>query len=669
MTHRPPGLLRARMDADLLMMVCTAGHVDHGKTRLVRLLTGCNTDRLKEEQERGLTIELGFAPCLLQGEICVGIVDVPGHEKFVRNMVAGVSGIDMCILVVAADDGVMPQTIEHLQIMELVGVRHGMVALTKIDMVSPERVSEVSVQVRELVAGGFMEGARVCPVSSETLQGFDGFYEELVEQAGRLTRRRSDHVFRMPVLNSFSSEGFGNVVTGIPVEGNVEIGQQVELVPGNHRGKVRGLQRFLRDAAEGGYGQCLAVNVPEFGKLQPQRGQVLCLPGYLAPVQSLHLVVRTVSGIDRPLKNAEEVVFHTGTSETRGKLYLLEGKTLGADQVGLADIVLTSPVVAAVHDKYIIRRSSPARTVAGGDIIGARADTKRERRSHAVEGLRAFLDFFAGVEPSSSERLSREIEYYLLGDGVTATSLARIARGTLIGEATAKEHLDGLIAAGRVLELGSDRQYLHADRYTWCRERAADRVREATDAGGALNLTISDLRQGYDWPLPVWNRIQEELEGEGLIQRSGDRYVLKGAVQEADDGLDDAERAVLTRILELYRESGFKSPRPEELPDLLCASPQPIDKLVKLLIAREELFRLSKNVYLSREYVIKAEDLVVSIIEDKGVLDSGEFKHHIGSSRKYALAILDFLDTRMVTTRMGNNRRLTRNYRNNMLAR
>ncbi len=668
MTHRPPGLLRARQDADLLMMVCTAGHVDHGKTRLVRLLTGCNTDRLKEEQERGLTIELGFAPCLLQGEICVGIVDVPGHEKFVRNMVAGVSGIDMCVLVVAADDGVMPQTIEHLQIMELVGVRHGMVALTKIDMVGPERVEEVSAQVRELVAGGFMEGARICPVSSETLEGFDGFYEELVAAAGRLTRRRSDHVFRMPVLNSFSSEGFGNVVTGIPVEGNVEIGQQVELVPGNHRGKVRGLQRFLRDASEGGYGQCLAVNVPEFGKLQPQRGQVLCLPGYLEPVQSLHLLVRTVSGIDRPLKNAEEVVFHTGTSETRGKLYLLEGKTLGADSIGLADIVLSSPVVAAVHDKYIIRRSSPARTVAGGDIVGARGDTKRARRKHAAEGVRSFLDFFAGVEPSSAERLSREIEYYLLGDGVIATTLARIARGALVGEATAREHLEELIEAGRVLELASD-LFLHADRYAWCRERAAERVREATGAGGVLNLTISDLRQGYDWPLPVWNRIQEELEGEGLIQRSGDRYVLKGAVQEADDGLEDAERDLLKRILELYRESGFKSPRPEELPGLLRAQPQRVEKLLKLAIAREELFRLSKNVYLSREYVIKAEDLVVSIIEDKGVLDSGEFKHHIGSTRKYALAILDFLDTRMVTTRMGNNRRLTRNYRNNMLAR
>jgi len=668
MTHRPPGLLRPRQDADLVMMVCTAGHVDHGKTRLVRLLTGCNTDRLKEEQERGLTIELGFAPCLLQGDVCVGIVDVPGHEKFVRNMVAGVSGIDMCVLVVAADDGVMPQTVEHLQIMQLVGVRRGIVALTKIDLVSPERVEEVAEEVRELVAGGFLEGGRICPVSSETLEGFDGFYEALVESAGQLERRRSQHVFRMPVLNSFSSEGFGNVVTGIPVEGSVEIGQQVELVPGEHRGKVRGLQRFLRDASEGGFGQCLAVNVPEFGKLQPKRGQVLTLPGYLEPVQSLHLLVRTVPGIDRPLKNAEEVVFHTGTSETRGKLYLLEGKTLAAESLGLADLVLAGPVVAAVHDKYILRRSSPARTVAGGDIVGARPGTQRARRRHADEGLRAFLDFFAGVEPSSPERLERELEYFLLGEGVTATTPARIARGALVTEATAREHLARLVEGGRVVALASD-HFVHAERFTRCRELAAERVREATGVGGVLNLSIADLRQGYDWPAPLWSRIQEELEEEAGIRRSGDKYVLAGAASEADDGLEEAERALLGRILELYRKTGFQSPRPEELPDLLRASPQRVEKLLKLAFARESLFRLGKNVVLSREHVMQAEDLVVAIIEEKGVLDSGDFKHHIGSTRKYALAILDFLDTRMVTTRMGNNRRLTRNYRSNMLPR
>jgi len=368
MTHKPPGLLRARMDADLQMMICTAGHVDHGKTRLVKLLTGCSTDRLKEEQERGLTIELGFAPCVLAGEVCVGIVDVPGHEKFVRNMVAGVSGIDMAVLVVAADDGVMPQTVEHLQIMELVGVRHGMVALTKTDLVAAERVEDVARQVRELLAGTFMAGARVCPVSSETLDGFLELYDGLVEEVRGLSRRRSAHVFRMPILNTFSSEGFGSVVTGIPVDGTIANGQRVELVPGGEVGSVRGIQRFLRDASAGGFGQCLAVNVPDFGKIRPRRGQVLCLPGHLRAAQVFELRVKVVAGIERPLRNAEEVVFHTGTSEERGKLYLLEEKTLGPGAIGLASIVLSKPVPAVAHDRYIVRRSSPARTIARGSL-------------------------------------------------------------------------------------------------------------------------------------------------------------------------------------------------------------------------------------------------------------------------------------------------------------
>jgi selenocysteine-specific elongation factor len=668
MTHRPPGLLRARMDADLSMMICTAGHVDHGKTRLVKLLTGCNTDRLKEEQERGLTIELGFAPCLLKGEICVGIVDVPGHEKFVRNMVAGVSGIDLAVLVIAADDGVMPQTIEHLEIMELVGVRRGMVALTKIDLVAPERVEEVTAEIAEFLAGSFLDGARICPVSSETLEGFDGFYEGLVAAAGSLTRRRSDHIFRMPVLNSFSSEGFGNVVTGIPVEGEIEIGTQVELVPGGHRGKVRGLQRFLRDATEGGYGQCLAVNVPEFGKLRPERGQVLSLPGYLEPASSFDLLVRTVAGIDRPLRNAEEMVFHTGTSETRGKLYLLEEKTLSAETVALATIVLASPVVAAVHDKYIIRRSSPARTVAGGEICGVRGEARRSKGKRAASRVRAFLDFFSGIDRSSEERLTREIEFFLLGEGVAAVTLSVMARGALITEAVAEERLGQLVEEGRVLKISSD-LYLHAERYRWCRDQITERVKETVERGDQLKLSITDLRKGYDWAPPLWNRIQEELEGEELISRSGDQYVLRGAVREVDDGLEEGDRRLVKKLLELYRESGFSSPRPGELPDLLRTSPAKIEHLLGLLVVREELFRLSKNVVLAREWLAKAEDIVVEIIGESGVLDSGDFKGHIGSTRKYALAILDYLDTRMVTVRMGNIRRLTGNYRKNMLPR
>jgi selenocysteine-specific elongation factor len=300
----PPGALRPGAEPDIVMMVCTAGHVDHGKTRLVNLLTGCQTDRLKEERERGLTIELGFAPCVLGDGIGVGIVDVPGHEKFIRNMVAGVSGIGMTILVIAADDGVKPQTVEHLRILEFMGVSRGMVALTKTDLVTPDRLRETLAEVREFLKGTFLEGATVCPVSAETFEGYPEFYSALAGEVRHLVKQRREGVFRMPVEQVFSRKGQGLVVMGIPIEGSIAVGDQVELVPGGQAGRVRGVQQFGRDTGRGEYGQCLALNIPDLAKTPPSRGRVLGPPGYLAARHSFHVRLHAVPGLEHPLKNA-----------------------------------------------------------------------------------------------------------------------------------------------------------------------------------------------------------------------------------------------------------------------------------------------------------------------------------------------------------------------------
>jgi len=299
MAQKPPGLFDPAGRSDLIMMVCTAGHVDHGKTSLVKQLTGCNTDRLKEEQERGLTIELGFAPCMLRGDVSIGIVDVPGHEKFVRNMVSGVPGIDLCLLVIAADDGIMPQTVEHLQIMELLGVRGGIVALTKIDLVSPERVDELIHGIADFLEGTFLEGCPICPVSSETFDGYFEFYDTLVDRVKAAKKSRANGIFRMPIERVFSQQGFGAILSGIPLDGVIEVGQQIEIVPGGYKGKIRAIQCFGRNATRGGYGQCLALNIPDMGKFDPQRGQVVCVPDYLKASKIFHLRLKTISNMDR----------------------------------------------------------------------------------------------------------------------------------------------------------------------------------------------------------------------------------------------------------------------------------------------------------------------------------------------------------------------------------
>ena len=650
------------MSPDLLMMVCTAGHVDHGKTSLVKILTGCNTDRLKEEQERKLTIELGFAPCVLSGDVYVGIVDVPGHEKFVRNMVAGVSGIDMVVLVIAADDGIMPQTIEHFRILEILGVRHGMVALTKIDRVAADRVQEVARQIAGFLEGTFMQGAKICPLSSTTFDGFSAFYETLVAEVQGLQRRRSNGVFRMPILNTFVSEGHGSVVTGVPVDGAIEVGQQVELVPGHKKGKIRSLQRFLRDASEGGFGQCLALNIPEFGKTPPERGQVLCRPGYLRSHQSFHLLLTAIPGIAKPLKNAEEVRFHTGTSEQSAKLYLLEGKTLEAGQSGLATVVLQQGVAAALHDKFIVRRFSPATTVAGGEIIGMFAGARRIQRKKSTEQLRGFLDFFATADPQGPGREEKEIEYFLLSARPAGAPLQEVAWGTLLPRDLAESHLARLVAASRVIKPAPD-HFIHAESYRDRLTETRDRVKELAADQDRLSLTVADLRRGSDWPASLWNRIQQDLEQEGLITRRGEKLALETA---ADD-LGAADRELLARLLALYEEAGFRSPRPDELPQKLNAPPESTNRLLDYLCARGDLFRLGKNVVLSRTWLKEAQGRVIAAVEQKGVLDSADFKLLIDSTRKYALAILDFLDARGVTTRSGNDRRLSADFRKLML--
>ncbi|MHC5081836.1 MAG: selenocysteine-specific translation elongation factor, partial [Planctomycetota bacterium] len=265
------------------ILVGTAGHIDHGKTKLVKLFTGCETDRLPEEKKRGMSIDLGFASCMMGKDMRLGIVDVPGHEKFIRNMVAGVAAIDLIILVVAADDGVMPQTREHLQIVELLGLKKGLVALTKIDMVEPEIRDLALEDVREFTQGTFLEGAPIVPISSETGEGFDAFWEALNEATSSIEPRGPRGVFRMPVERVFSVKGLGTVVTGMPLSGAVRLEDKTVLLPDDKEARVRGLQVFGRSSKRAMAGDCVALNLPELGRKEVHRGQVLAAPGFFHP--------------------------------------------------------------------------------------------------------------------------------------------------------------------------------------------------------------------------------------------------------------------------------------------------------------------------------------------------------------------------------------------------
>ncbi|HMC81981.1 MAG TPA: selenocysteine-specific translation elongation factor, partial [Candidatus Polarisedimenticolia bacterium] len=347
------------------MVVGTAGHIDHGKSLLVKSLTGTDPDRLKEEKERGITIDLGFASLGLPDGTLIGFIDVPGHERFVRNMLAGVGGIDLALLVVAADESIKPQTREHFDICRLLRIPQGIVALTKADLVEPDILDLVRLELREFLAGSFMEEAPLVAVSAKTGAGLENLKGALADAAGRVPARPSGTVLRLPVDRSFSVRGFGTVVTGTLISGHIATGEDVEILPAGLRARVRGLEVFGNSCAEALAGQRIAVNLQGVEAPSVVRGDILASPGNLATTRLLDVRLELLSG-EEGLEHLAWVRFHHQASEVMGRVRLAGKDRVHPGESGLAQIRLSRPVVALPGDRFILRRPSPPATLGGG---------------------------------------------------------------------------------------------------------------------------------------------------------------------------------------------------------------------------------------------------------------------------------------------------------------
>ncbi|MFP5212731.1 MAG: selenocysteine-specific translation elongation factor, partial [Acidobacteriota bacterium] len=348
----------------------TAGHIDHGKTSLIRALTGIDTDRLKEEKLRGITIELGFAHMELPGGERLGIVDVPGHERFVKHMVAGATGIHLVALVIAADEGVMPQTREHMEICELLQVKKGLVVLTKIDMVEdPDWVEMVREDVAEFMKGTFLEGAPIIPVSAVTGEGIDELKQTLALLYSQVQPRSTEGPFRLPVDRVFSMRGFGTVVTGTSMSGRVRIGDQVTIYPMEQKTKVRGLQVHSEEVQEVLPGQRTAINLQGLERAAIERGNVIATPGTLAPTHMVDVHMEMLSSSPRPLKHRAKIRFHTGTAEHLGTVVLLDREELAQGTKAFVQVRLDHPIAVLRGDRFVMRSYSPVQTIGGGTIL------------------------------------------------------------------------------------------------------------------------------------------------------------------------------------------------------------------------------------------------------------------------------------------------------------
>ncbi|MDT7690583.1 MAG: selenocysteine-specific elongation factor [Acidobacteriota bacterium] len=633
------------------VIVGTAGHIDHGKTTLVRALTGVDADRLPEEKRRGITIDLGFAELDL-GDVRVGFVDVPGHERFVKNMLAGAHGLDLVALVIAADEGVMPQTREHFDICCLLGVRAGLVVLTKADAVDEELLELVRAEAEELLAGSFLEGAPVVAVSARTGQGIEELKAALRTSAHGVPERSPDTLARLPVDRSFTMRGFGAVATGTLIAGEIKEGDELELLPGGVGVRVRGLQVHGTGVRKASAGQRTAVNLGGVETAGVKRGMVLAHAGRLTPTQIVDALITVLADAPRPLRTRQRVRVHHGTAEVLARVAALEESgEIAPGSVGLAQVRLESPIVALPGDRFILRTYSPQRTIAGGEVLDAHARKHRGReRTAARERLVALRDadratrlaFF--VESAGAMGLRRAEATARTGwrDDVLDAALAEALKrgsmfeveGVLVGSEVVRSHVRAAIVAVEA----------HHKREPLSRGLARETLRERVFAHAAPELFRAALKTAGE-------------EGSLVAERE----LVRAAAHSLE--LSPADAALRDCLEGIYRAAALEAPTLEEAfagaRREAGGRPEHLRKILRLLLDSGALVRVREDLLFHRE----ALERLTAALSDYAVAHSPErlidvaaFKELSGVSRKYAIPLLEYFDRERVTRRAGDRR-------------
>jgi len=627
----------------------TAGHVDHGKTSLVRALTGIDTDRLKEEKERGITIELGFAFLDLPSGHRLGIVDVPGHERFVRNMVAGAAGIDLVAFVVAADEGIMPQTREHFEICRLLGVKRGLTIITKKDMVEPEWLELVQEEVRAFLAGSFLAEAPMLAVSSTTGEGIAEVREALDQLVRASDFAEATGPFRLPVDRVFTMKGFGAVVTGTSIAGRLRVGDEVAFYPRGVSGKVRGIQVHGQEREEVEAGYRTAINVQGVDKDAIARGEVLASPGCLAPSYMFDADFLYLSGNGKNLKNRQRVRLHVGTAEIMGRIALLNEDELAPGRNADIQLLLEEPAAVWPGDHYVVRSYSPVHTIGGG-VIWNCAPPKR-RRFKAVNA-----EIFARYRAGGPEELAlfhlRESE----AAGLTFDELA--VRLGLFGNRL-KKLLEKPISARRVVLVEPERQRM-----------IARETLEGLAAKTVLILTAfhreNPLQSGLSAE-ELRGRLQQDLSAR-LFQLLIQELTKQGqAVQEGSlvrlashqVSLADDARNLRAAMADFYRQAGLTPPTLREMAEHFRQYPAALVREVLALLTREgELLKISEDLYYDATNLAGLQARVVAFIRAEGEIDAPRFKNLTGLSRKFSIPLLEYFDRIKLTLRINDVRRL-----------
>jgi selenocysteine-specific elongation factor len=628
-------------------LVGTAGHIDHGKTALVRALTGIDTDRLPEEKRRGITIDLGFAHAEWEG-VRVSFVDVPGHERFVRNMLAGAGGIDAVLLVVAADESVMPQTREHFEIVRMLGIRRGVVAVTKIDRVAPELVEVTASDVRELTRDSALAGVEVVPVSSRTGEGIENLKRAILRVAGQeADAGRATRGVRLPIDRVFSIAGFGPVVTGSLVSGTISREQKLELLPQGRSVRVRRIEVHGRETAEARAGERVSANLAGVELADLARGRVLATPGAFArsPLVTVRLDLLPSSP---PVRSGDRVSFHHYSSEARALVRLLDGGVLPPGGSARAQLRLSSVIASAPGDRFVVRRLSPVATIGGGVVLDPLAPPLGRRPAAEVRDLLDRLE--SGSRSGRLELWIEQSREY----GVSEDELAPRAGVT---PAEVREALQASRDAGRVHVLRrSPERYVAESVLSALTAKARREISTYLESGsGSVGIPrrtlLTRLAPAAD---PPW---AEALEA-ALVRRGAFATVGEEARAPGRDDLAVADRDLSERIADVFRERGLSPPSPAEVTEIVRHRQKVVEGLIGYLVKKGTLVRLPGGWLISRQAV---DDLVARLrASPRPGIEIAEFKEMFGLTRKLAIPLLEHLDSEKVTRRVGDRREILR---------
>lgn len=613
------------------VIIGTAGHVDHGKTCLIKALTGIDTDRLKEEKKRGITIELGFAYLDFPGGKRVGIIDVPGHEKFVRNMLAGAGGMDLVMLVVAADEGIMPQTVEHLDILSILGIKKGIVVITKTDLVEPDFVELVQEDIAELVKGTFLETAPVVPVSVYEEEGLEELKDLLQKMCSELPERGEESSFRLPIDRVFTLKGFGTVVTGTLMEGKLKKDQNIVLYPENQSVKVRSIQVHSRDADVAWAGQRVAVNIPDRKKEEVLRGDVLAAAGSLYPTRMVDVKLEVLKHTERVIKHGSRVHIYHGTRELLGKVAFMNRDELRAGESCYAQLRLEEETVLRKGDHFVLRFYSPVETIGGGVVLDACPHKHRKNDKKALRGFE-IKENGTGEEKLELAVLEHRGCFYTLKELTAKCSLDRTQVKNQARKLTEQKTLIPIL----------EDVYIHEEELKFYEKRMSRfldeyhkefPLKEGMGVEEARNkLELGSQIKATDAILEILKQEKVIKEQNGLISRFKFRVVVK-----------EDEDAMIREIIRHYQEAGF-APLATEMYLKEHQKQKKFRAVFTSLLNKRTLIRLDDLYCIHKDYYERAKELFRDLAQEKQVVALGEYRDYLNCSRKVAVALLEHFD-------------------------